>query len=310
MPGFFSDTSGLDASPDFGSTNNAAADFARSGRPSSDLFSRLFGGNKPSIKVQDLPPPAMPPEAPPPAITSAPSLVGRVLKSSTPAPPQAPPGPRAAPPFDPSMLRQQPVDQPQPLPPFQYPGAGAARAPISMRDVAMQPFQYPGAGAGGAPISPREAASGSSGMGGVIQTLLQALAPLMGTGQPGGPQGFLGQGGLPRTESRGFFARGGYARGGMPDLMFGMPERRAEGDYVAPDGRGNGRSDHIPAVLSPGEYVIDSELVSLLGDGDNDAGARALDQFREDVRRHKGAQLARGGISPDAKRASAYLKGR
>ena len=30
-------------------------------------------------------------------------------------------------------------------------------------------------------------------------------------------------------------------------------------------------------MLDDGEYVMDSELVSLLGDGDNDVGARRLD---------------------------------
>lgn len=90
--------------------------------------------------------------------------------------------------------------------------------------------------------------------------------------------------------------------------MLGMPQRRAEGSYVEPDGQGDGRSDHIPAVLSPGEYVMDAELVSLLGNGDNDAGARALDQFREDVRKQKGGRLARGEISDDARPAISYLK--
>ena len=33
------------------------------------------------------------------------------------------------------------------------------------------------------------------------------------------------------------------------------------------EGEGTGRSDEIPAYLSDGEYVIDAETVSMLGDG-------------------------------------------
>lgn len=79
-------------------------------------------------------------------------------------------------------------------------------------------------------------------------------------------------------------------------------------NYVSPDGMGDGRSDHVEARLSPGEYVIDAETVSLLGNGDNDAGARSLDLMREAIRKQKGKKLARGEFSPDAKPAHTYLK--
>jgi hypothetical protein len=87
-----------------------------------------------------------------------------------------------------------------------------------------------------------------------------------------------------------------------------MQEHRGgeEGNVKGP---GTGRSDEIPARLSDGEYVIDAETVALLGDGSSDAGAKRLDQFRENIRAHKGASLARGKISPDAKHPEAYLKG-
>jgi hypothetical protein len=87
-----------------------------------------------------------------------------------------------------------------------------------------------------------------------------------------------------------------------------MQEHRGgeEGNVKGP---GTGRSDEIPARLSDGEYVIDAETVALLGDGSSDAGAKRLDQFRENIRAHKGAALARGKISPDAKHPEAYLKG-
>lgn len=74
-------------------------------------------------------------------------------------------------------------------------------------------------------------------------------------------------------------------------------------------GPGTGRSDSIDAKLSDGEYVLTAEDVAMLGDGSSDAGAKRLDQFRANLRKHKGGALAKGKISPNAKSPMAYLKG-
>jgi hypothetical protein len=74
-------------------------------------------------------------------------------------------------------------------------------------------------------------------------------------------------------------------------------------------GAGTGRSDDIPAVLSDGEYVMDAETVALLGDGSSKAGAEKLDQLRVNLRRHKGANLAKGRFSVNAKSPEKYLTG-
>ena len=42
-----------------------------------------------------------------------------------------------------------------------------------------------------------------------------------------------------------------------------------------------------PVMLSGGEYIMDAEIVSMLGNGNTDAGAKVLDEFRENVRRAK-----------------------
>jgi len=42
-----------------------------------------------------------------------------------------------------------------------------------------------------------------------------------------------------------------------------------------------------PAALSEGEYVIDAQTVSLLGDGNTDAGAKILDSLVKEIRRIK-----------------------
>lgn len=91
-----------------------------------------------------------------------------------------------------------------------------------------------------------------------------------------------------------------------------MPQQKATGGLAMARG-GNvadGRTDNIPALLSPGEYVMDAETVALLGNGNNDAGAKRLDYMREAVRKQKGGALAKGKISPDAQSPLAYLSRR
>ena len=92
------------------------------------------------------------------------------------------------------------------------------------------------------------------------------------------------------------------ARGGVFDST--------QGDsYVQDPGHGDGTSDDIDAKLSGGEYVMDGGTVSMLGNGSNEAGARALDALRERVRKHAGKQLVKGKQFMKAKPPEAYLKG-
>lgn len=80
----------------------------------------------------------------------------------------------------------------------------------------------------------------------------------------------------------------------------------AQGRYVK--GGGTGISDSIPAKLSDGEYVIDAQTVSMLGDGSSDAGAAKLDSMREEIRKHKGKALAGGKFPPKSKGPLSYMK--
>ena len=75
----------------------------------------------------------------------------------------------------------------------------------------------------------------------------------------------------------------------------------------AVNGTGDGQSDDIPAWLADGEYVMDAELVSMLGNGSNKAGAKVLDKFREEIRAHK-RSAPLGKIPPKAKSPLNYLK--
>lgn len=103
---------------------------------------------------------------------------------------------------------------------------------------------------------------------------------------------------------------GGLKDGGQPELGYGVPEVQGRSDYRhgAPVmGPGDGQSDDIPAMLADGEYVIDSEIVSALGNGSNKAGAQALDKMRHAIRKHKRSGPL-SSIPPKAKSPLEYVK--
>ena len=79
--------------------------------------------------------------------------------------------------------------------------------------------------------------------------------------------------------------RGSYAAGGIAKLR--------EGRYLA--GATDGMADKVPAsieqvqpaALSDGEYVIPADVVSHLGNGNSDAGAKVLDTFLTKIRKSR-----------------------
>jgi hypothetical protein len=81
--------------------------------------------------------------------------------------------------------------------------------------------------------------------------------------------------------------------------------RAAEGGYF--EGGTSGQSDKIPAMLSDGEFVIDADTVAALGDGNNAAGASALEKMRQNVRKHK-RSAPKDKIPPKAKKPEQYMK--
>ena len=104
----------------------------------------------------------------------------------------------------------------------------------------------------------------------------------------------------------------GYAEGGeVEDMGTGaltqtFDSSQTQGFVGA--GEGGGQDDMIDARLSPGEYVFDAESVSMLGDGDNAAGARKLDELREAMRAHKRSAPA-DEIAPKSRGPLSYMKG-
>jgi len=95
-----------------------------------------------------------------------------------------------------------------------------------------------------------------------------------------------------------------YAKGGkthVPEFITGKT-----GFYV--EGKGDGQSDSIPAMLADGEYVFDADTVAALGNGSNKAGALTLDKMRQSIRKHK-RSASHKNIPPKAKSPLEYLKG-
>jgi hypothetical protein len=100
--------------------------------------------------------------------------------------------------------------------------------------------------------------------------------------------------------------------GALPGMKAGGNVHRPEfitgatGHFV--QGRGDGQSDDIPAMLADGEYVFDADTVAALGNGSSKAGALQLDKMRESIRKHK-RSAAHNKIPPKAKSPLEYLKG-
>jgi len=82
----------------------------------------------------------------------------------------------------------------------------------------------------------------------------------------------------------------------------------AEGGDIETMGMSGGQDDDVPIMASAGEYVLDAETVSALGDGNTAAGVAKLDQLRENLRKHK-RQGALSQIAPKALPIERYMGG-
>jgi hypothetical protein len=91
----------------------------------------------------------------------------------------------------------------------------------------------------------------------------------------------------------------GYAKGGLPGKYQAAAPKGHKPEFITgvtgyyACGGGTGQSDDIPAMLHDGDYVMDAETVSALGDGSSKAGMHVLESFRKQVP-HK----AEGGSNP------------
>jgi len=156
------------------------------------------------------------------------------------------------------------------------------------------PGGVPGGGGGG--DQPRQVRGGMPGM---VESMTMQQQGWQLDGNMLYPPGWFGPQG----------SVAGAMEGGqvMAYRLGGLVQKYAMGGSAHVRGPGTGRSDDIPAVLSDGEYIIDSETVALLGDGSTDAGARRLDEMRNKLRKHKGKKLAKGGFSDAARTPEEYM---
>jgi len=189
---------------------------------------------------------------------------------------------------------QQPGPMPmQPKPQIQtYTGTFAPARPMPTRPV-PQPKRYYAdggmAGDEGGGTDPQQMPGTAGQTGGTHYTFGMAVDPLQVLGV---------------RKASGGLSSASEVKADVP-VVQGRKDYR-QGAYVT--GAGDGQSDDIPAMLADGEYVMDAELVSMLGNGSNKAGAKVLDQFRQQIREHKrSAPLNK--IPPKAKSPLAYLKG-
>lgn len=106
----------------------------------------------------------------------------------------------------------------------------------------------------------------------------------------------MAEGGAPDHEHPHFDGTPLFRTGGLESLG---------GKYV--EGKGNGTSDDIAAMLAKGEYVFSADVVSALGNGSNEAGAKELDQMVQAIRA-RARSTPPDKLPPDAKPPLEYLK--
>ena len=99
-------------------------------------------------------------------------------------------------------------------------------------------------------------------------------------------------------------ADGGEIQGHNPTFFSPGGLASMENTYVS--GEGDGTSDSVEAMLADGEFVIPADVVSKLGNGSSNAGAKVLDNFLLTIREHAQKHDPKN-LPPDSKGALAYL---
>jgi hypothetical protein len=99
-----------------------------------------------------------------------------------------------------------------------------------------------------------------------------------------------------------------YGETGAPHQQLTITPGVTTRNYLADGGLpSGGQEDNVHAMLSEGEFVIPADVVSALGDGNTKAGASALHQMMQSVRKN-----ARSGtidkIPPKVKTPMSYIK--
>ena len=104
----------------------------------------------------------------------------------------------------------------------------------------------------------------------------------------------------------------GYAVGGLSNTHFNLGSYSDGGRLLR--GPGDGVSDSIPAVigkkqparLADGEFVVPARIVSELGNGSTEAGARRLYAMMDRIQKARGSTVGKGRVAKNS-RAEQYL---
>jgi hypothetical protein len=161
---------------------------------------------------------------------------------------------------------------------------------------------------------PQGFASGGSSTQGVYDLSTTASSPFLGGGnsdimalKPGVVKGKINYGlpGYPFGQEWKAAKQGGHmVEDHKPQFFSEGGLGSMKNTYVK--GKGDGTSDSIAAMLANGEFVVPADVVSSLGNGSNDAGAKVLDEFLRTIRAHK-RKADPKGLPPDSKGALGYL---
>ena len=136
------------------------------------------------------------------------------------------------------------------------------------------------------------------------QTGFPHSSPVFGHGKPTTLYGGLGHPSFGDMSGR-LIDVPGHAEGG--EIEGHNPEFFSEGGiHHFVQGGGTGTSDSVPAMLANGEFVLPADIVSGLGNGSNDAGAKVLDEFLKVIRAHKQSNNPKE-LPPDSKGPLGYL---
>jgi hypothetical protein len=170
-----------------------------------------------------------------------------------------------------------------------------------------RPQMPPQGGMQGRPQMPQQGGRPPMMQGGAMPGRPMMPQNAQGMPQQGGPQG-MPQQGRPQMPQRPRDPKTAYYQYGQVPTQAKAMGGLSQVHSMKIGGGADGRSDDVNAVLSDGEYVMDSESVAMLGNGSSKAGAAKLDQMRSKLRQHKGKNLASGKISPNAKSPLSYLR--
>jgi hypothetical protein len=107
-------------------------------------------------------------------------------------------------------------------------------------------------------------------------------------------------------------AGGGLKAGGLSDAQYNLGGYSDGGRLLR--GPGDGVSDSIPAVigkkqparLADGEFVVPARIVSELGNGSTEAGARKLYAMMDRIQKARGSTVGKGRVAKNSK-AEKYL---